>query len=115
LISSPPGAGAGGGGGAAARGRAPAAPTDGLEVEVDDLAQLEEALAAGVTAVLLDNMDLEMVRRAVESVAARATVEVSGGVRLEDVRALAEAGVDVISVGALTTQSPWIDLSLVVE
>lgn len=86
----------------------------GLEVEVDDLDQLREALDAGVTVVLLDNMSLDLVRDAVALVAGRAVVEVSGGVTLERVRPLAEAGADVISVGALTTRAPWIDLSLVV-
>jgi nicotinate-nucleotide pyrophosphorylase (carboxylating) len=94
--------------------RARLAHAHGLIVEVDTLAQLDEALAVGVPAVLLDNMDVATVKRAVEHVAGRAVVEASGGVRLEDVRPLAEAGVDVISVGALTTKAPWIDLSLVV-
>jgi nicotinate-nucleotide pyrophosphorylase (carboxylating) len=87
----------------------------GLIVEVETLAQLDDALACGVSAVLLDNMDLETVRAAVDRVAGRAVVEVSGGVRLEHVRPLAEAGVDIISVGALTTGAPWIDLSMTVE
>jgi len=64
----------------------------GLEVEVDDIAQLDEALAAGATVVLLDNMDLEQVRAAVARVAGRAIVEVSGGVTLERVRELAATG-----------------------
>jgi len=63
--------------------------------------------------VLLDNMDLDTVRRAVAMVDGRATIEVSGGVGLDDVCDLAAAGVDVISVGSLTTRAPWIDLSLV--
>jgi nicotinate-nucleotide pyrophosphorylase (carboxylating) len=92
--------------------RAATAHLHALEVEVDSLAQLDEALAAGVTIVLLDNMDVATVREAVRRVAGRALVEVSGGVRLEQVRELCEAGADVISVGALTTRAPWIDLSL---
>lgn len=100
---------------AVARVRAGLAHAHGLVVEVDTLEQLDEALSCGVPAVLLDNMDLEMVRVAVARVAGRAVVEVSGGVRLERVRALAEAGVDIISVGALTTRAPWIDLSMEVE
>jgi nicotinate-nucleotide pyrophosphorylase (carboxylating) len=87
----------------------------GLIVEVETLDQLDEALACGVPAVLLDNMDLETVRAAVARIAGRAVVEVSGGVRLEQVRPLAEAGVDIISVGTLTTGAPWIDLSMEVE
>ena len=95
--------------------RAGAAHLHALEVEVDTLDQLDEALEAGATIVLLDNMDTPTVRAAVERVAGRALVEVSGGVRLGRVRELAEAGVDVISVGALTTHAPWIDLSLDLE
>jgi nicotinate-nucleotide pyrophosphorylase (carboxylating) len=92
--------------------RAGAAHVHALEVEVDTLDQLDEALAAGAGIVLLDNMDTAEVREAVARVAGRALVEVSGGVRLERVRELAEGGVDVISVGALTTRAPWIDLAL---
>jgi nicotinate-nucleotide pyrophosphorylase (carboxylating) len=92
-----------------------AAHLHALEVEVDTFEQLDEALAAGAGIVLLDNMDTAAVREAVVRVAGRALVEVSGGVRLERVRELAAAGVDVISVGALTTRAPWIDLSLDLE
>ncbi len=95
--------------------RGGAAHLHGLEVEVDTLEQLDEALAAGAGIVLLDNMDTAAVREAVSRVAGRALVEVSGGVRLERVRELAAAGVDVISVGALTTGAPWIDFSLELE
>ena len=108
-------AAAGGVAAAVARVRAGAAHVHALEVEVDTLEQLEEALAAGVTIVLLDNMDAAHVREAVGRVAGRAVVEVSGGVRLERVRELAEAGVDVISAGALTTRAPWIDMALDLE
>ena len=108
-------AAAGGVAAAVARVRAGAAHLHALEVEVDTLEQLDEALAAGATIVLLDNMDTPTVRAAVERVAGRALVEVSGGVRLERVRELAEAGVDVISAGALTTRAPWIDLALDLE
>lgn len=95
--------------------RSGAAHVHALEVEVDTLDQLDEALDAGATIVLLDNMDTPAVRAAVARVAGRALVEVSGGVRLERVRELAEAGVDVISVGALTTRAPWLDLGLDME
>ena len=95
--------------------RAGAAHLHALEVEVDTLEQLDEALACGAAIVLLDNMDTAMVRQAVKRVAGRAVVEVSGGVRLERVRELAEAGVDVISAGALTTRAPWTDLALDLE
>ncbi len=90
--------------------RGGAAHLHGLEVEVDTLAELDEALGAGAGMVLLDDMDTPTVREAVRRVAGRALVEVSGGVTLERVRTLAEAGVDVISVGALTTAAPWIEL-----
>jgi nicotinate-nucleotide pyrophosphorylase (carboxylating) len=95
--------------------RAGAAHLHALEVEVDTLDQLDEALVCGATIVLLDNMDTATVRQAVELVAGRAVVEVSGGVRLARVRELADAGVDVISAGALTTRAPWIDLALDLE
>ena len=108
-------AAAGGVAAAMARVRAGAAHLHALEVEVDTLEQLDEALACGATIVLLDNMDTATVRQAVERAGGRAVVEVSGGVRLELVRELAEAGVDVISAGALTTRAPWIDLALDLE
>ncbi len=95
------------------RGQLPPGRT--LEVEVESPAELREALAAGATLILLDNMDVEAVRAAVAETAGRAVLEVSGGVRLEQVRSFAEAGVDIISVGALTTRAPWIDLSLDLE
>jgi nicotinate-nucleotide pyrophosphorylase (carboxylating) len=95
--------------------RAGAAHVHTFEVEVDTLEQLDEALAAGAGLILLDNMETPEVHAAVKRVAGRAVVEVSGGVRLERVRELAEAGVDVISVGALTTRAPWIDLALDLE
>ena len=95
--------------------RACSAHVHSLEVEVDTLEQLDEAMDDRVAIVLLDNMDTATVREAVTRVAGRAVVEVSGGVRLGRVRELAEAGVDIISVGALTTHSPWLDLGLDVE
>jgi nicotinate-nucleotide pyrophosphorylase (carboxylating) len=83
-----------------------------IEVEVDRLEQIEEALAAGAELLLLDNMSVADVREAVSAIAGRALVEVSGGVTLSSVRALAEAGADRISVGALTHSAPAADLSL---
>jgi nicotinate-nucleotide pyrophosphorylase (carboxylating) len=106
---------AGGVAAAVARVRGATAHLHALEVEVDTLDQLDEALASAATIVLLDNMDTATVRAAVDRVGGRAVVEVSGGVRLERVRELAEAGVDIISAGALTTRAPWIDLALDVE
>jgi len=108
-------AAAGGVGAAVAAVRAGLTHAHLLEVEVDTAAQLDEALAAGAPVILLDNMDAAAVRDAVGRVAGRAVLEVSGGVTLESVRAFAETGVQVISVGALTTAAPWIDLSLVVS
>ena len=108
-------AAAGGVAAAIERVRAGAAHLHALEVEVDTLEQLDEALARGAGIVLLDNMDTSMVRAAVEHVSGRALLEVSGGVRLERVRELAAMGVDIISVGALTTRAPWIDISLDLE
>lgn len=83
-----------------------------VEVEVDDLEQLDQALEAGVDAVLLDNMDTATLRRAVERVDGRALTEASGGVTLDTVRPVAEAGVDLISVGALTHSAPALDVAL---
>lgn len=83
-----------------------------IEVEVDTLAQLEEALTAGAEIVLLDNMSSEEMRRAVAVTAGRAKLEASGGMTLEGAVAAAKAGVDRISVGALTHSAPALDLSL---
>jgi len=87
-----------------------------IEIEVETLAQLDEALAHGARMVLLDNMDLATLREAVRindaAGDARATLEISGGVTLEAVRALAETGVDRISVGALTKDVKAIDFSM---
>ena len=83
-----------------------------VEVECDTLEQLEEALAAGADAVLLDNMSLDELRRAVALTEGRARLEASGGVTLETVRAIAETGVDEISIGALTHSAPALDVSL---
>jgi nicotinate-nucleotide pyrophosphorylase (carboxylating) len=83
-----------------------------IEVECDTLDQVEQALAAGVDAILLDNMTLDDLRRAVALTDGRARLEASGGVTLETVRAIAETGVDEISVGALTHSAPALDVSL---
>jgi nicotinate-nucleotide pyrophosphorylase (carboxylating) len=86
--------------------------TTHVEVEVDRLDQIEAVLAAGIGTIMLDNFTLDDLRRGVEQVAGRATIEASGGVSLETVRAIAETGVDVISVGALTHSAPALDLGL---
>lgn len=83
-----------------------------LEVEVEKLTQLEEALDAGVQRVLLDNMDLTQLREAVKLAAGRAELESSGNVELETLRQVAETGVDFISVGALTKHVRAVDLSM---
>ncbi len=83
-----------------------------VEIEVETLAQLEEALNAGATMVLLDNMDLPTLREAVRINAGRAILEISGGVTLDSVRALAETGVDRISIGALTKDVKATDFSM---
>jgi nicotinate-nucleotide pyrophosphorylase (carboxylating) len=86
-----------------------------VQCEVTTLAELDEALAAGVEAVLLDNMDDTTIAAAVRVAHGRALVEVSGGVTLERIPALAELGVDVISVGALTHSVVAADISLLFE
>lgn len=83
-----------------------------VEVEVDGLDQLEAALAEGPDVVMLDNFSLGDLRRAVALTSGRAVLEASGGVSLETVRAIAETGVDVISVGALTHSAPALDVGL---
>ena len=81
-------------------------------IEADTLADVEMALAAGANHILLDNMSLDELREAVRLVAGRAKLEASGGVRLATVRAIAETGVDYISVGALTHSARAVDFSL---
>jgi len=90
---------------------------DGVMVEVEcaTLAEVEDAVAAGVPRILLDNMEPDELRRAVEAAAGRAEFEASGGITLETVRAVAETGVDFISVGALTHSAPALDVSLLLE
>ncbi len=83
-----------------------------IQVEVETLEQLAEALDAGATMILLDNMDLAQMRQAVGLTAGRAALEASGGVRLDSVRAIAETGVDRISIGTLTKDVRAVDLSL---
>jgi nicotinate-nucleotide pyrophosphorylase (carboxylating) len=83
-----------------------------VEVEVTSLAGVEAALAAGAEVILLDNMSLEEMRRAVALVSGRALLEASGGITLETVRAVAETGVDLISSGAITHSATALDLSL---
>lgn len=83
-----------------------------VQIEVETIAQLEEALAAGVQSVLLDNFDLDMMREAVKVNAGRALLEASGGINMQTVRAIAETGVDRISIGSLTKDVRATDYSL---
>jgi nicotinate-nucleotide pyrophosphorylase (carboxylating) len=105
-----------GGVGEAARRALEVAPA-GVDVVVEcaSAAEVEEALVAGAPRVLLDNMAPSAVREAAALVAGRAVIEVSGGVTLDGVRQLAEAGAELISVGALTHSAPALDLSLSLE
>jgi nicotinate-nucleotide pyrophosphorylase (carboxylating) len=97
--------------------RALAAAPEGVTVEVEcaTLEEVEATLAAGVRRILLDNMAPPELRRAVELAAGGAELEASGGITLETVRAVAEAGVDYISIGALTHSAPALDVSLLLD
>ena len=83
-----------------------------VEIEVESIDELQEALAAGATHLLLDNFDLDQLRRAVNLVAGKARLEASGGITLDNVRDIAETGVDDISVGDLTKDVESVDLSM---
>ena len=87
-----------------------AAPTSPLEVEVDNLEQLHEALACDVPMILLDNFSLEHMREAVRINGGRAKLEASGGLTVDNARAVAETGVDYLAVGALTHSSVSLDI-----
>ena len=107
-----------GGVGAAVRAAREAHPELPVEVECRDEAEVAEALEAGADRLLLDNMTAEGLREAValrDRLGSEAKLEASGGVTLENVRAIAESGVDYISVGALTHSAPALDLSMLVE
>jgi nicotinate-nucleotide pyrophosphorylase (carboxylating) len=97
------------------RARRHAPHTSHLEVEVESLEMLDEALDAGADIVMLDNFEHDQIAIAVEHAHGRALVEVSGGISLERIPALAAAGVDVISVGALTHSAPAADIGLDIE
>lgn len=83
-----------------------------IEVEIDDLGELEDVLALGVDAVLLDNMTVEELRRAVEITAGKATTEASGGITPKTAESIASSGVDLLSVGYLTHSAPVLDVGL---
>tara|TARA_R110002072_G_scaffold181409_1_gene337652 strand:+ start:380 stop:1225 length:846 start_codon:yes stop_codon:yes gene_type:complete len=105
-------AAAGGVGEAVRRARAHAGHMTIVATEIDALSQLEEALDAGADSILLDNFTLDDLRAAVAQTRGRATLEASGGITFDTIRAVAETGVNVISVGALTHSAPNFDLGL---
>lgn len=86
-----------------------------IEVETETVEQVEEALAARADIIMLDNMDCATMRQCVGLIGGRALVEASGGVNLDTVRAIAETGVDIISVGALTHSSRAVDISMLLD
>ena len=86
-----------------------------VEVECATLDEVSDALEAGVTRLLLDNMSIDELRGAVELAGGRAELEASGGITLDTIRAVAETGVDYISVGALTHSAPALDVSLLLD
>jgi nicotinate-nucleotide pyrophosphorylase (carboxylating) len=94
--------------------RAAKAANTGLQVqvEVDRIEQIEDALSAGADRLLLDNMDPATLRRAVAQVSGRVALEASGGVRLDTIRAIAESGVDFISAGRITQSAPAVDIGM---
>jgi nicotinate-nucleotide pyrophosphorylase (carboxylating) len=92
--------------------RSVAAQAEWIQIEVETLEQLREALAAGATMILLDNMSVEKMSEAVAISAGRAKLEASGGITLDTVRLIAQTGVDRISIGALTKDVAAVDLSM---
>ena len=100
------------GGVAQAVARARAAGLTAIEVECDTIAQVKEALGAGAERILLDNMTPDALRRAVKMAGGRVPLEASGGVTLDTIRAIAETGVDYISVGAITHSAPAVDVGI---
>jgi nicotinate-nucleotide pyrophosphorylase (carboxylating) len=86
-----------------------------VEVEVESVKQAQEALSAGADIIMLDNMKLEDMQKAVKLVKGKALLEASGGITLDNVRSVAEAGVDYISIGALTHSAKALDISLEVK
>lgn len=83
-----------------------------VQVEVDRIDQIGPALDAGADRLLLDNMDLETLRQAVAQVAGQVPLEASGGVNVDTIRAIAETGVDYVSVGRITQSAPAVDIGL---
>lgn len=97
---------------AVARVRNHAPHTLKIEVEAENIAQVEECLACGVEVIMLDNMKPELLREAVKIAKNKALLEASGGINLDNVRQVAECGVDLISIGALTHSAPAVDISM---
>jgi nicotinate-nucleotide pyrophosphorylase (carboxylating) len=87
-------------------------PGKPIEIEVDSLEQLTQAIAAGAQLVLLDNMDPELCKQAVTLVAGKCKLEASGGITLENAKAFADTGVDYLAIGALTHSAPALDIAL---
>jgi nicotinate-nucleotide pyrophosphorylase (carboxylating) len=98
--------------GAVAKLRSARDPSQEIEVEASDLEQVNEALESGADIIMLDNMDLTDIRKAVSIVKGRALVEVSGGVTLDRLAEIADSGVDIISIGALTHSARAVDISM---
>jgi nicotinate-nucleotide pyrophosphorylase (carboxylating) len=86
-----------------------------IEIEAQSLAQVDEAIAAGADIILIDNLPIAQIHEAVRRIARRAKVEISGGVTLDVIPALAATGADYVSVGALTHSAPAADLSFELE
>lgn len=86
-----------------------------IEIETETPTQVDEALAAGADIIMLDNMDCSTMRQCVLTIAGRAQVEASGGVNLDTVKAIAETGVDIISIGALTHSPKAMDISMLLD
>ncbi len=86
-----------------------------IEIETENLEQVKEALESGADIIMLDNMDNETMKKAVVMIAGKALVEASGGVNLDTIRGIAETGVDLISVGALTHSARAMDISMLME
>ena len=93
----------------------PSFPLPKVEVETENLKQVQEAIDAGADIIMLDNMDIPTIQKAVALINKRAIIEVSGGVNLSTVRKIAEQGVDLISVGAITHSFSSLDISLDIE
>jgi nicotinate-nucleotide pyrophosphorylase (carboxylating) len=108
-------AAAGGIAAAVSRARAYIPHTLKIEIETETPEQVEEALAAGADIIMLDNMDCDTMRHCVDLINGRALVEASGGVNLDSVRAIAETGVDIISIGALTHSPRAMDISMLLD